>query len=113
MTPAELTVCDLAIFARFAENSAEAEMLSDEEKAEIEMALEAAKHMAEASTGLSLPDNPLPDLAYAILVLGAEMLDNRQYSVQHAIKNPLVEQIFALHNHTLIPGLPHERYCHG
>ena len=46
----------------------------------------------------------LEDLAYAVKVMAAEMIDNRQITAQYTGKNPMVMQILDLHSTNLLPS---------
>lgn len=104
MRPCDLTAADVALFARKVLDAAEYEELSDLEKQECEGALAAAKAAAGAYTGLDMEKTELEDLAYAVKVMAAEMIDNRQITAQYTGKNPMVMQILDLHSTNLLPS---------
>lgn len=74
------------------------------EQSECEGALSAAKAAAGAYTGLDMEKTELEDLAYAVKVMAAEMIDNRQITAQYTGKNPMVMQILDLHSANLLPS---------
>ena len=45
------------------------------------------------------------DLAYAVKVLAAEMIDNHQITTQYTGKNPVAMQIMDLHSTNLLPSV--------
>lgn len=49
-------------------------------------------------------EDELEDLAYAVKVMAAEMIDNRQITAQYTGKNPMVMQILDLHSTNLLPS---------
>ena len=59
---------------------------------------------AGAYTGLDMEKTELEDLAYAVKVMAAEMIDNRQITAQYTGKNPMVMQILDLHSTNLLPS---------
>ena len=74
-------------------------------KAEISAAIAAAaKAAAGAYTRLDMEKTELEDLAYAVKVMAAEMIDNRQITAQYTGKNPMVMQILDLHSTNLLPS---------
>lgn len=100
----DLTAQSLAEYARFSLGAEEYASLPDETRAEIEMALTAAKGYVESYCGISLADNDKEELTLAVLVIGAEMLDNRQMTAQYTAQNPLVLTILGMHSVNLLPG---------
>lgn len=103
MMPSELTAMEIAFFARLAADAEEYEALPDGDKRECESALIAAMGAAGAYTGLDMAVVNQPDLTYAVKVLAAEMIDNRQFSASEAITNPLALQILSMHSTNLLP----------
>lgn len=93
----ELTAADLAMYARYAVDRESFDTLPN--RMEIELAFDAAKGFVAGFTGLDLESCEYPDLSVAVLVVGAEMLDNRQMTEQYTAQNPLVMQI--LHQHAV------------
>ena len=79
-------------------------LVSPMEQSECEGALSAAKAAAGAYTGLDMEKTELEDLAYAVKVMAAEMIDNRQITAQYTGKNPMVMQILDLHSTNLLPS---------
>ena len=78
MKPRELTVQDVALFSRLIVEKADYEGLSEEEKQNCTLALTAAKAFAAGYAGLDMDTVDLDDVAYAVLVIAAEMVDNHQ-----------------------------------
>ena len=103
MTVNELTPAGLASYARYTLGQDEFDSLPEETAADVTMALAAAKGFVKNYTGTDLEANTSEELAVAVLVLGAEMLDNRQMTAQYSTQNPLVMQILNLHSENLIP----------
>ena len=93
MRPCDLTAADIAFFSRKIIEPEEYGALSPMEQSECEGALSAAKAAAGAYTGL-----------YAVKVMAAEMIDNRQITAQYTGKNPMVMQILDLHSTNLLPS---------
>lgn len=104
MKPCDLKAVDIALFSRKILDSTEYDELTDLEKRECEDALAAAKAAAGAYTGLDMEKTELEDLAYAVKVMAAEMIDNRQITAQYTGKNPMVMQILDLHSTNLLPS---------
>ena len=65
----------------------------------------AAKAAAAAYTGLDIEATEQEDLAYAVKVLAAEMIDNHQITTQYTGKNPVAMQIMDLHSTNLLPSV--------
>ena len=105
MKPSELTPVDIALFARVIDAVEEYKNLSDSETSELAGALAAAKAAAGAYTGLDVEKTDFADMTYAIKVMAAEMIDNRQITTQYTGKNPLVYQILDLHSTNLLPSV--------
>jgi len=97
MRPCDLMAVDIALFSRKILNTAEFDELSVLEQQECEDALAAAKAAAAAYTGLDIEATEQEDLAYAVKVLAAEMIDNHQITTQYTGKNPVAMQIMDLH----------------
>ena len=104
MRPCDLTAADIAFFSRKIIEPEEYGALSPMEQSEGEGALSAAKAAAGAYTGLDMEKTELEDLAYAVKVMAAEMIDNRQITAQYTGKNPMVMQILDLHSTNLLPS---------
>ena len=104
MRPCDLTAADIAFFSRKIIEPEEYGALSPMEQSECEGALLAAKAAAGAYTGLDMEKTELEDLAYAVKVMAAEMIDNRQITAQYTGKNPMVMQILDLHSTNLLPS---------
>ena len=94
---------DMAAFARLIVEKAEYDELSDAEKQGCAMALEAAKSYVAGYTGLDIETTELEDIAYAVLVIATEMLDNRQMTAQYTGQNPTAMQILNMHSTNLLP----------
>lgn len=105
MRPCDLTAVDIALFSRKIVDGAEYEWLTDLEKRECEDALAAAKAVAGSYTGLDMAAVAHEDLAYAVKVLAAEMIDNHQITAQYTGKNPVAMQIMDLHSTNLLPSV--------
>ena len=108
MTVNELTPADLASYARYTLGAEEFDSLPEETQADVTMALAAAKGYVASYTGTDFETNIAPELAVAVLTVGAEMLDNRQMTVQYASQNPMVMQILNLHSENLLPEVEAE-----
>ena len=104
MRPCDLTAADIAFFSRKIIEPEEDGALSPMEQSEREGAWSAAKAAAGANTGLDMEKTELEDLAYAVKVMAAEMIDNRQITAQYTGKNPMVMQILDLHSTNLLPS---------
>ena len=105
MRPCDLMAADIALFSRKILNTAEFDELSVLEQQECEDALAAAKAAAAAYTGLDIEATEQEDLAYAVKVLAAEMIDNHQITTQYTGKNPVAMQIMDLHSANLLPSV--------
>lgn len=103
MTVNELTPADLASYARYTLGAEEFDSLPKETQRDVEMALAAAKGHVQSYTGTNFETNLAPELAVAVLTIGAEMLDNRQMTAQYSTQNPMVMQILNLHSENLLP----------
>jgi len=101
MIVSEITAFDLAVYARYAITLSDYNALAN--KGEIELALEAAKGYVRNYTNVDLDSSLDSELAVAVLVVGAEMLDNRQMTAQYSTQNPLVKQILDMHSSNLLP----------
>lgn len=104
MKPCELTVQDVALFARLIVDKSDYENLSDSEKQDCVMALVSAKAYAAGYTGLDMEMTELEDVTYAVLTIAAEMVDNRQMTAQYTGQNPTALQILNMHSTNLLPG---------
>ena len=104
MRPRDLMAADIALFSRKILNTAEFDELSVLEQQECEDALAAAKAAATAYTGLDIETTEQEDLAYAVKALAAEMIDNRQVTMQYTGRNPTVMQILDMHSVNLLPS---------
>lgn len=105
MKPCDLTAVDIALFTRKATDLNEFNNLDPLEQKECEDALEAAKAVAGSYTGLDIEKTQQADIAYAVKVLAAEMIDNHQITTQYTGKNPVAMQILDLHSTNLLPSV--------
>ena len=105
MKPCDLKAVDIALFSRKILDSTEYDGLTDLEKRECEDALAAAKAVAGSYTGLDIEKTTQEDIAYAVKVLAAEMIDNHQITTQYTGKNPVAMQIMDLHSTNLLPSV--------
>jgi len=105
MKPCDLRAVDIALFSRKILDSTEYDELADLEKRECEDALAAAKAVAGSYTGLDIEKAEHEDLAYAVKVLAAEMIDNHQITTQYTGKNPVAMQILDMHSTNLLPSV--------
>ena len=64
----------------------------------------AAANSSEMTKNELIQKAELEDLAYAVKVMAAEMIDNRQITAQYTGKNPMVMQILDLHSANLLPS---------
>lgn len=103
MRPAELTTKDVALFARLVVDPDDYAQLSAGETMACEMALQAAKAFAAGYTGLDIDTTELEDVAYAVLTIAAEMVDNHQMTAQYTGRNPTAMQILDMHSTNLLP----------
>ncbi len=101
--PCELTAKNVAAFACLIVAYTDYDALLDVEKAECEGALAAAKAFAAGYTGLDVEASDLEDIAYAVLAIAAEMVDNHQITAQYTGKNPTAMQILDMHSTNLLP----------
>lgn len=105
MKPSELTAEDIAVFSRRIMEKVEFRSLPEEEKTECSMALSAAKAFAAGYAGLDMETVAFEDVTYAICVVAAEMLENRQMVAQYTGQNPTALQILDLHSTNLLPSV--------
>lgn len=103
MKPRDLTAQDVALFSRLIVEKADYESLSGEEKQNCTLALAAAKAFAAGYAGLDMDTVDLDDVAYAVLVIAAEMVDNHQMTAQYTGRNPTAMQILDMHSTNLLP----------
>jgi hypothetical protein len=103
MRVSELTPQILAVFSRRCLDADDWKTLDDAQKTEVQAALMAAKGYASGYTGVDLEQSNLEDVTIAILIIGSEMLDNRQLTAQYTAQNPLVVQILSMHATNLLP----------
>ena len=108
MKPSEIKAADLAVYARKCFDSTEYAALDTAQKSEIDLALAAAKGYVSGYTGLDLAQTEVEDVTIAILAVGAEMLDNKQLTVQYTGQNPMVMQILDMHSTNLLPTADEE-----
>ena len=101
----ELTASDIALFSRLIMDSSEFDTLTDLERRECESALTAAKAVVEGYTGLDMATTEQEDLAYAVKVLAAEMIDSHQITAQYTGQNPVAMQIMDMHSSNLLPSV--------
>lgn len=104
MRPCDLTAADIAFFSRKIIEPEEYGALSPMEQSECEGALSAAKAAAGAYTGLDMEKTELEDLAYAVKVMAAEMIDNPVRSQLNTRARTVVMQILDLHSTNLLPS---------
>lgn len=97
----QLTAQTLAEYARFSLGAEEYESLPN--KGEVDIALEAAKAFVSNRAGIDFEETDGADLAAAVLVAGAEFLDNRQLTTQYSTQNPMVMQIINMYSSNLLP----------
>ena len=71
----------------------------------IQAALSAARSYCAAYAGIDLDTVAFEDVAYAVCVAAAEMLDNRQMTAQYTGRNPTVMQILDMHSTNLLPSV--------
>lgn len=99
------------MFARLCVDSCEYDKLNSDEQRMCESVAIAAERFAGGMTGLSCAredgadEDANADLRYAVLVLAAEMIDNRQMTAQYTSQNPTVMQILGMHSTNLLPGV--------
>ena len=105
MRPGELTAADVALFARKILDKTDYEALPEGERAGCEAALSAARSYCAAYAGIDLDTVAFEDVAYAVCVAAAEMLDNRQMTAQYTGRNPTVMQILDMHSTNLLPSV--------
>ena len=105
MKPCELTAQDVALFSRLIVEKDDYEGLSGEEKQNCTLALAAAKAFAAGYAGLDMDTVALEDVAYAVLVIAAEMVDNHQMTTQYTGRNPTAMQILDMHSTNLLPAV--------
>ena len=103
MKPCDLTPLDVAMFARLIVEADDYYGLSDAEQQTCAMALAAAKSYAAGYTGLDIETTELEDVAYAVLTIAAEMVDNHQMTDQYTGQNPTAMQILNMHSTNLLP----------
>lgn len=73
------------------------------ESVRVELCMSAAKAYIQSNIGLSAEDvDEHEDITIAYLTLVNEMYNNRDYTVEKAAKNPLIEQILAMHPKNLL-----------
>ena len=105
MKPCELTPQDVAAFARLIVEQADYDGLSAAEKQTCTVALAAAKSFAAGYAGLDIENTELEDVAYAVLTIAAEMVDNHQMTAQYTGQTPTAMQILDMHSTNLLPGV--------
>ncbi len=108
MKVSEITVEKLLVHLR-----EEPEALNDTELEYIQGLLDAAIAYVKSMTGIDGIDteddqgrklDDYEDITNAVMVLVADMYDNRQYSVDKASVNKVVDSIISLHRFNLVPG---------
>lgn len=104
MKPCEVTPALAARFARLVDSDAEYEALTEAEKREIALHLSAARGFVGGYAGLDMETCPFEDVTAALLMVFAEMTDNRQVTQQYTGRNPTVMAILDLHSTNLLPG---------
>jgi hypothetical protein len=104
MRPSEVTPAVAARFARLVNDDAEYEALPEADRREVELHLSAARGFVTGYTGLDLDTCPYEDVSAALLMVFAELTDNRQVTQQYTGQNPTVLAILSLHSTNLLPG---------
>lgn len=104
MKPCELTPATAARFARLVNDDAEYGALPEADKREVELHLAAARGFVAGYAGLDLDTCPYEDVTAALLMIFAEMTDNRQVTQQYTGQNPTALAILNLHSTNLLPG---------
>lgn len=104
MRPCDLTAADIAFFSRKIIEPEEYGALSPMEQSSAKVPCSAAKAAGRALIRARYGEDELEDLAYAVKVMAAEMIDNRQITAQYTGKNPMVMQILDLHSTNLLPS---------
>lgn len=101
--PSALTAYQLARFARLCFDEDDYNDLGEAEKDEVERTLAMAVSYCGGYAGLDMSIEQPEDVCYAVLAVGAEMLENRQMTQQYSIQNPTAMQILDLHSTNLLP----------
>ena len=104
--PSELTAYQLAHFAHMCFDPADFEGLPQEEQQEIAMILDLAVSYCGSYAGLDMTQEQPDSVCYAVLAVGAEMLENRQMTQQYSTQNPTVTQILDMFSTNLLPTVP-------
>lgn len=111
MTIPQVTPAELALFARLIFETADFTDLPSDDQAMCSALALAAERYCSGQTGLACARDGATDtdenddLRYAVLTVGAEMLDNRQMTAQYSTQNPTVTQILAMHSVNLLPSV--------
>ena len=104
--PSELTAYQLAHFAHMCFDPADFDGLPPEERQEIAMILDLAVSYCGSYAGLDMTQEQPDSICYAVLAVGAEMLENRQMTQQYSTQNPTVMQILDMYSTNLLPSVP-------
>lgn len=104
--PSELTAYQLAHFAHMCFDPADFEALPLEEQQEVAMILNLAVSYCGSYAGLDMTQEQPDSVCYAVLAVGAEMLENRQMTQQYSTQNPTVMQILDMYSTNLLPSVP-------
>ena len=109
-----VTVEEVAVFARLCLETAEYADLPEGERDICIAALSAATGFVKNYTGIKLDETAArektaeydvaEELGYAVKVIAAEMIDNRQVTMQYTGRNPTVMQILDMHSVNLLPS---------
>lgn len=110
-----VTVEEVAVFARLCLETAEYADLPEGERDICLAALSAAIGFVKRYTGIKLDETAAQkqgtgyevaaELGYAIKTVAAEMIDNRQVTMQYTGRNPTVMQILDMHSVNLLPSV--------
>ena len=104
--PSELTAYQLAHFSHMCFDPADFEGLPQEEREEIAMILNLAVSYCGSYAGLDMTKAQPDSVCYAVLAVGAEMLENRQMTQQYSTQNPTAMQILDMYSTNLLPSVP-------
>ncbi len=103
--PSALTPFQLAHFAHMCFDEASYAALPTEEQSEIAMILDLAVSYCGSYAGLDMTTSQPDSICYAVLAVGAEMLENRQMTQQYSAQNPTVLQILDMYSTNLLPSV--------
>ena len=105
-TPSDLTPFQLARFAHMCFEETDYEALDEATRTETAAILEAAVSYCGSYAGLDMTQEQPDSVCYAVLAVGAEMLENRQMTQQYSTQNPTVTQILDMFSTNLLPTVP-------